>query len=328
MRQSLLAISLAISCALSNGDVQAGDLSVLDAKVISEDADRFAAIFEASNGKPSAEALLKGYLEPGTEGVRVFTKGRIKNAEHLAKTIAENPELYRRGIDVCLPIAKEMTDVLRSVYLGLNGLLNYPELPKVYVVFGAGNSGGTAGEGSQVMGLEVICRISKTEEEIRRHFRHVFAHETVHTLQKIPSDKEFIYSDYLLLNILAEGGADYIAKLVTGTVRQPKRDAWARQRYEYIRTEFLNDRAKIKNMTPAEISKKGSPRFRWVRNAKKAPDEGWPGELGYWVGREIWAGYFEQAEDKEEALKDLLYLRNPQEVLEKSGYLKPQTSTR
>lgn len=321
-----VAIALAVSFSLGEVRVQARDLSALDAKVITEDADRFAAIFKASNGKPTAEALLKGYLEPGTNGVKVFTKGRIRNAEHLAAQIAENPELYRRGIEVCLPIAKEMTSVLRSVYLGLNGLLDHPKLPKVYAVFGAGNSGGTAGDGAQVVGLEVVCRISKTEEDIRRHFRHLFAHETVHTLQDFPSDDAFIYSDYLLLNILAEGGADFIAKLVTGTVRQSARDAWGRARYEYVRTEFLNDRQKMRQMTPEEIDAKGSPRFRWVRNAKKTPDEGWPGELGYWVGNEIWTGYFEQAEDKEEALKDLLYLRNPQEVLEKSGYLKAKTS--
>ena len=328
MRSSILAFWAIVCGALAGQSAEANSLSALDAKVITEDADRFAAIFKASNGKPTAEILLKKYLEPGTNGVKVFTKGRIRNAEHLAAQIAENPELYRRGIEVCLPIAKEMTSVLRSVYLGLNGLLDHPKLPKVYAVFGAGNSGGTAGDGSQVVGLEVVCRISKTDEDVHRHFRHLFAHETVHTLQKFPSDDAFLYSDYLLLNILAEGGADYIAKLVTGTVRQSKRDAWARERYEYVRTEFLKDREKVKHMSAEDISAKGSPRFRWVRNAKKAPDEGWPGELGYWVGNEIWTGYFEQAEDKEAALKELLYLRNPQEVLAKSGYLKAGTGDR
>ncbi len=321
MRSFILATGL-LACSIFGGNsLQAEGVKALEAKVISEDADRFAALFKATNGKPTAEQLLKEYLEPGTYGVEVFTKGRIRNAEHLAKQIAENQELYRRGIDVCLPIAKEMNDTLRSVYLGLNGLLENPELPKVYVVFGGANSGGTAGKGAQVMGLEVICRISKTDEEIRNHFRHIFAHETVHSLQKFPKDKSFPYSDYLLMNVLAEGGADYIAWLVTGTVRQKDRDAWAHERYDFIRTEFLSDRSKMREMSPEEINAKGSPRYRWVRNSKKAPDEGWPGELGYWVGRQIWTRYFDQADDKEEALKDLLYLRNPQEVLIKSGYL-------
>jgi len=324
MRKFLMGICAVISSALGASGVEASGTSALDATVITEDAERFAAVFYETGGEPTAEQLLKGYLEPGTDGVKIFTKGRIKNAENLAAQIAENPDLYRRGIELCLPIAKEMTDTLRSVYLGLNGLLDNPPLPKVYAVFGGGNSGGTAGLGAQVVGLEVVCRISKTEDDIRRHFRHLFAHETVHTLQDFPSDKDFIYSDYLLLNILAEGGADYIAKLVTGTVRQPAREAWAQARYEYVRTEFLADRQKMRQMTPDEIDAKDSPRFRWVRNTKKTPDEGWPGELGYWVGSQIWAGYFAQADDKREALKDLLYLRNPQQVLQKSGYLTPR----
>ncbi len=320
MRIFLLAASVAVFCSVM-GNVAAEGVKPLDARVNTEDADRFAALFEATNGRPTAEQIQKQYLDPASHGVKVFTKNRIRNAEYMAEQIANNPELYRRGIEVCLPIAKEMNSTLRSVYLGLTGLLESPKLPEVYVVFGSNNSGGTAGQGAQVMGLEAICRISKTDEEIRNHFRHVFAHETVHTLQKIPRDMELINADYLLYNILAEGGADYIAWLVTGTIRQPSRDSWARQRYDYVRREFLSDRLKVQKMAPDEISAKGSPRFRWVRNSKGAPDEGWPGELGYWVGREIWTRYFDQAEDKEEALKDLLYLRNPQEVLQKSGYL-------
>ncbi|UTW59027.1 hypothetical protein KFE96_01590 [Kordiimonas sp. SCSIO 12603] len=314
MKKLIVAASVAATCL--SGAVFAQGVDALSAKVNSEDADRFVAVFERTDGKPTAEDLLKGYLEPGSKGVQVFTPGRIVNAENLAQKIAANPDSYRRAIDVCLPIAKDMTAELRSVYLGLNGLLNSPELPELFVLFGAGNSGGTAGPGAQVLGLEVICRIGKDEEDIRGIFRRFFAHETVHTLQNFPSKLPERGEEYLILSALAEGGADFVASLVTGQPPERARDAWAVEREGYIKAEFLKDLEKARGMTTEEIQKAGSPLYRWVRNSTQVPDEGWPGELGYWVGRQIWTDYFNQAEDKEAVLKQLLDLDNidPEEI--------------
>lgn len=294
----------------------------LEAKVRTEDARRFVAVFEAAGGKPGAKALQAGYLDGAGRGVEVFTPDRIKDAGNLAKAVNARPQDYRRAIDVCLPAAEAATADLRAIYLALQGLLPNRPLPELHVVFGAGNSGGTAGPGAQVLGLEVICATSPTPEAIRAAFRHYFAHETVHTWQDAGPAAE---TDPLLVRVLAEGLADYIALLVTGAQPSPERAAWGLAREAELWAQFEADRALIK----AALANGASPEkptpemeaafYRWVSNYQNAP-EGWPYEVGYWLGQRIVEAYVAKAEDKRAAIDGLLTLNDPAAILALSGY--------
>lgn len=315
--------SILIAAGIIAGVLQgpaAARVDALTAHVITDDADRFAKLFDAAGGHPTAEALQKGYLAPGTEAIGVFTPYRIKNAKHLAEVIAQHPDEYRRAIDVCLPIAKDMSGELRAVYLAYEGLFGDPDLPKIYTVFGADNSGGTAAPGVQVIGLEVICRDAKTDDEIRSMFRTFFAHEALHAMQPEP-DETIATADPMLVNLFYEGAADFFATMVTGAVPKPERAAWARPREAELWAEFERDRAAVKALPEDQRDAKGSPFFRWFADAG-SPPEGWPGELGYWVGMRICEAYFDAAKDKRAAVRDLLELKDMQKILDESGYAK------
>ena len=317
MRLLVAAASVAV---VLKASALAADVDALSATVRAEDADRFVTIFEAANGAPSAEALTAGYIAPGSPGLKIFTPGRIENGERLAAVIASNQAEYRRAMDVCLPIAKASGNQLRAIYLALDGLLGDPALPEIYVLFGAGNSGGTAGPGAQVLGLEVLCRGDKDEAAIRALFRSFFAHETVHTLQSTERDG-FFAKDTLLTAVLMEGTADYIAFLVTGETPSPVRASWGEARAAEIWKAFENDRRKSEKAPLEKRFTPGAPLYRWIANAGSAP-EGWPDELGYWLGMQIAAAYVDQAADARAAIKELLDLKDAALILEKSGYAK------
>jgi len=293
-------------------------VDALAALVNTEDADRFVALFDSANGAPDAGALQAGYIDPGTDGLKIFTPGRIENGENLARAVAEDPDLYRRAIDVCLPIARASSAELRAVYLALDGLLGDPDLPEIYALFGAGNSGGTAGPGAQVIGLEVICRDARSDEAIKSLLRSFYAHETVHTFQA-RGDKIVSSADALTASVIQEGTADYVAALVTGRPISPERAAWAEPRAGEIWKAFEKDRRAMKKLTPEKQYAKGSPLFRWVANIG-SPPEGWPGELGYWLGMEIAAAYVDRAPDRRAAIRELISMTDPDSILEKSGY--------
>ena len=311
-------MTAALAALLTSGSALAVD--ALTARVNTDDADRFVAVFEAAKGTPDAAALQAGYLEPGSRGVEIFTPHRIRDAEHLARVVAARSEEYRRGIDVCLPVAKDASDELRATYLALEGLLGSVELPEIYALFGAANSGGTAGPGAQVLGLEVICRIADSEEEIRAILRQFFAHETVHVLQSQPSEAAQ-EADPLLALALQEGVADFVAWLATGRVPHPERAQWAAQREAQVWADFVADREAVARMPSEDRSdrSKGSAIYRWVGNAG-SPPEGWPDELGYWVGMQIAQAYFDAADDKRAAVKELLNADDARVILERSGY--------
>ncbi len=292
----------------------------LTVTVEAADADRFAAIFDRTGGRPTAEQLQHGYLDPGSYGVRVFTPDRIIDAHHLADAVGKRPDFYARAINICLPIVKDTTAELRATYLAFHGLLPERSLPHIYLVVGADNSGGTAALGAQVLGLETLCGIADTPEKLREIVRSFYAHETVHTFQAAAGMEEL--DDGLLSSVLLEGAADFIATLVTGHQIDPTRAAWAVPREAELWRQFEADL-----VTTAGVKwsarKPGTPAAasfdRWIGNYGNAPEK-WPVEVGYWMGQRIWQRWYDRQQDKRAAIRDMLALTNPVMVLAQGRY--------
>lgn len=283
----------------------------LQARVQTGDAHRFAALFVA--GKTSAAELQAGYLDGAGRGVAVFTPHRIQNAANLAREVAARQADYAHAIATCLPLADDLNGELRAIYLAYRGLLPELPLPSVHLVFGAGNSGGTAAPDAQVLGLEVLCKAGTTVEAFRATMRRFFAHETAHTWQPQPGQE---VKDWLLLAALREGTPDLLSELVTGLEPDPAREAWARPREADVWRRFQADRQLMASGDKAVFQ-------RWFGNAGRRFEnlpEGWPGELGYWVGRNIARAYFARATDPRAALRELLAARDPAAILQASAY--------
>jgi uncharacterized protein YjaZ len=190
------------------------------------------------------------------------------------------------------------------------------------VVIGANNSGGTAGPGIQVIGLEVICRISPSEAAFDDRMRQFFAHETVHTFQSAEQDDA---TKGLLASALQEGVPDYVIELVTARVPNPDRDQWARTREPWIWQQFQADAAIVRAGTSAKGKMNDSAEaayHRWFANAG-SPPAGWPDELGYWVGMRIAERYVAASADPHAAIDRLINPHDPAAILRESGYMAP-----
>jgi Predicted Zn-dependent protease (DUF2268) len=293
----------------------------LTASVDVSDAVRFAKLFNVSQGRPTSLQLQEGYLDKGSKAVRIFTPNRIKSPDNLAQAIAERPELYRDAINRCLPLLNEANAELRSIYLSYKGLFPDKPLPAIKVVFGAANSGGTAGPGMQVLGLEVLCKISPTRADFLELMRGMFAHETAHTFQS-DYPPQAIKTDRLLAETIREGTADYLALLTTGRVPQEARNQWAREREDWLWDQFEADRRLVRahTDTAGELDEAGRAAFaRWIANAGHAP-AGWPSEAGYWIGMRICEAYVSKAFSPRKAIQDLLTMQDPNKILQMSGY--------
>lgn len=292
----------------------------LTATFDTRDAERFAQIYTREHDKPSAEVLQRGYLDGSGRGVAIFTPDRIVDAANLARAVTADSARYRYAIDTCLPLIPGLLGELRATYLAYRGLLPDRRLPPIYIVFGAGNSGGTASPEAQVLGLDVMCGPGTTAEQFRTAMRGIFAHETVHSWQGPLSPKSM--TDPLLTLALREGVPDYLASLVTGSIPSPARDQWARAREADLWVEFERDRvvARTEVTKPFEFNARGEAAVkRWFWNYGSAP-RGWPAEAGYWVGMRIAQAYVERASDKRAAIHALIALDDPTAILEKSGY--------
>lgn len=287
----------------------------LTAEIETGDADRFAALFERTGGQPTAEQLQRAYLDRGSYGVRVFTPDRIVDATNLAAAIKAKPELYARAIRTCLPIVKNTAAELRATYLAFHGLFPERALPHIYLVVGAGNSGGTVGPGAQALGLETLCGIADRPDQLRSILRGFYAYETVHVFQGEPNVEKM--GNILLSIVLVEGAADFIATLVTGQQMDPARAAWAAPREAELWRQFEADLVTMRGARWDQV-KPGTPvaksLHRWVHNYGNAP-KGWPSEAGYWIGQRVWQRWYERQPDKQAALRAMLDLKDPEAVL-------------
>lgn len=311
--QNLL-LSLFLLCC---GPALAATNNPLGAEIDASDAHRFARLMQGE-ALPTADDLQRGYLDGAGLGVRIFTPMRIVDAQRLAGAVARKPDAYRYAIRECLPRLQALRADLQSIYLAFNGLLPERPLPAVKVVFGALNSGGTASDVAQVIGLEVVCPPGTTPEQLRISMRGFFAHETVHTWQQEPTPQAL--ADPLLGQALREGVADYLATLVTGEIPVQQRDAWARPKEAWLWQEFERDRKALQGGFPGWDKLVTDPRFtRWFSNCR-TPPEGWPCEAGYWIGMRIAEGYVRRAPDRYAAVRELLILNDPGAILKASGY--------
>ncbi len=301
------------------GPAWAQPVDPLAVRIELEDAERFAELFQQTGGTPTEMQLLERYLISGSRALAIFTPYRIIDAPNLSANINANRSDYSEAITRCLPLIKSTQSDLRSIYLGFRGLLPEKPLPRIAVVFGAGNSGGTAEPDMQVLGLEVLCRIAPEETSFRQLMRSFYAHETVHTFQQ--SDDSALKRDYLLTVALSEGTADYIAQLVTGETPDPVRAMWAEANSAMVWREFGRDLAVMRDPDVSEETKNAAVR-RWLHNADQAPD-GWPTELGYWVGMQIASGYVANARDPHTAIRELLVFKDPRLILKNSGIAIP-----
>ena len=297
---------LVFSC--SNSAASSGSVDALEATIITEDAERFASVFAKGKSALKPSTLQSEYIELGTYGVEIFTPNRLVDAENLSEAIKNDYELYKRGVEICLPAAQAGATAVRSIFLAYEGLLGTPSLPSVYAIFGANNSGGTIGGEEDayaiVLGLEVVCRVAEGDTpEVEQWLKNYIAHETAHTQQL------FAEEPTLISQILIEGGADFIGSLVSGQTLNAKLEHWARPKEKEIWQLFQ------KHMNDEDYNG-FSP---WLYTAK--PDNGWPMDVGYWLGAQIAASYFEQASDKRQAIRDILNAAvNPETFLKESGY--------
>lgn len=296
----------------------------LDATIDATDARRFAAVFRTHDGAPDAAALQAGYLDGAGRGVAVFTPHRIHDAANLASAVQSRAADYRHAIDTCLPLVDSLEAELRAVALAYAGLLPKRDFPEVHVVFGAGTSGGTAQPGVQVVGLEVMCGQGSTPGGFREAMRMIFAHETVHAWQPEQAPASL---DHLLLYIaFREGTPDLLASIVTGRVPDAARHEWALPREAELWREFQADAAAITEAGRDAIDSPDSQARvrRWFYNAG-SPPEGWPQELGYWVGMRIGEAYLAKVgartpDERRAAIERLIAVQDAPALLAASGY--------
>lgn len=267
---------------------QAGGPGDAPPPVRTDDVTRFFQVFDAADGRPGAEALQLGYLDAGSDALRGFSELRIGSMERLAKAIADKPALFgkARACAASLPeIRKRVGDALDE----LGTVLPSSRFPPVTVLVGRGTTGGVTTPAGVVIGLEALCNADWMQADVADRFVHLIAHEYVHVQQHGAAVE--VAEPTLLYQVLLEGGAEYVGELISGQVANAHLQDWARDRECALGREFL-------------ASKDDADLSRWLYNGRG--DDNRLGDLGYWMGYRIAHAYVNAADDRQQAVVELL----------------------
>lgn len=295
-------VALAAAWACSASDAPAAAAIAPRPQILIQDVVRFYEVYDAADGRPTADQLQRDYIDSGSEGLHQFAKVRNLSGATLATALALRPADYfgaRRCVAALDNVRRRLT-----VALGRLGEL-YPaaKYPPVTIFIGPDNTGGTTRAAGVLVGLETICRANWLEPNIEDRLVHLIAHEYAHVQQPVAQGDST--GATVLLASEIEGGAEFIAELTSGSVSNTELALWTRGRTRRIETAFVAD----------EYS---TDKSNWLFNGPGTPQK--PGDLGYWVGYRIVKSYYLHATDKRAALRDIIQVQDARAFLAKSGW--------
>jgi hypothetical protein len=299
MTSKPLSALLALACAFIPSPGHADEAGV---DIATGDVDRFYALYDRTHGQPTA-AQLQRYIDEGSPGLRTFAQLRRTTGERIADAIEARPEVYAdaRRCEAALPAARERLDAALATLVDL-----YPaaRTPPVTIAIGRGKpvAVGAPETGIQV-GLEALCAVDWLDPVLEDRIVHVLAHEYVHVQQANAHAITDAPSPTVLEVSLMEGIAEFVGELVSGKVAYAHNAALAQGREREIETRFAAD------MDKTDLSD-------WAYNATADT----PGDLGYWVGYRIAKAHYRHADDKRQALRELLAMDDPKALLARSGW--------
>lgn len=267
-------------------------------------------IYDLPRGTPARDSLERA-MEPLIER---------SAAEELVRALDRYPRYYAAVRAATLSLASN-DSVTSQIRRGLERLAElYPEarFPDVYFLIGTLSTGGTVARSGMLIGTEQYASGPATprdelpdwarEATTANSFAKIaglVVHEAVHTLQPRRQGP-----NTLLRQALGEGVADFLTELAVGwwTANTP-RERYGRVHERSVWLDFKDEMD-------------GDSTIRtWMYNGRVPPGKNHGAvDIGYWVGAQIARAYYQRASDKHMAVRELILLREPRQILAESGY--------
>jgi hypothetical protein len=268
------------------------------------DVHRFVAAWPEWSPSDSDCVALRPYWNTESPGLTAYRGQFHVSFGDLCAAVRKRPEQYAQLV----PRLAELDSVasaVREIFERFTAIHPLNNNPAVYLVVGTGISAG-----STVRGREPKILIGMERNRSSEGLPGTIAHELVHTQQQYPwfgswSGGPRFLRGTLLRQTITEGAADFVAELVTG---RAVRNEYGEAHENELWRDFQKD-------------EDGKDYDRWLYNGwnKDALGER-PPDIAYWVGYRIVQSYYERAEDKSQALDDILTIRDFRDFLRASGY--------
>ncbi|MBT8290175.1 MAG: hypothetical protein KJO93_05030 [Muriicola sp.] len=280
--------------------------------------DQFWPYFKKAKANPdSARVILKDYILEGPPEIRDYYAIRYYNLDNMyGQMINGAPEYYTYLMS---HLSNDSLEGLKNKAARAMKTFKtlYPDavFPKVYIVPGLLNSGGTATEMGLFIGGDMYGRsASMPLQELNdwqkgaimnmEDLPQLILHELMHFQQNY-TDRE--HEDTVLHKVIEEGVCDFLSELSSGIP------------IESAQLEYLNTASNLdtilkefkRDLYTEDLS-------LWMYNGGSIEDR--PADLGYAMGYLITKSYYRNCSDKKQCLIDLLNTNDMTSILKGSEY--------
>jgi len=251
----------------------------------------------------AAHIFKEKYFLKGSIGLQDFFRSKIRDTEIFAKFVLKNKDFYQ-SIESRLIKSDQLKEDIYSNFEKFKKLYPDAVFPNVYFVIGRVTSNGTASENGLLIGAELLARTDANAKLLNKKFpgwlmdfNHIpitVMHEIVHFNQGGLANEKT-----LLRYAITEGSAEFIDELITGKTDGGYNDF--RRREKAI---WLDFKKAMYSDTYDDWLMAQEP---------KRPRNGM-----YWAGYLICKSYYNQADDKVKAVRDILNIQDYKTFYEKS----------
>lgn len=265
-----------------------------------------------------SKSVLKAYVLQGSPSVRDYYAQRYLSVENMYnKMVIQNPDHYQYtqefySDDDILKLRSGTKDMM----LKLTELYSAAVFPKVYVMPGLINSGGTATELGLFVGGEMFVKSDDmptqglNEWELKHintlsDMKNLIMHELMHFQQNYHDEE---HREKVVAKVIEEGVCDFLVELCSGQAMENENIEYLRKKenLDFILREFKKD------MLSKELK-------NWMYNGGRIKDR--PSDIGYTLGYLICKSYYENSKDKRAAIFELLNTSNFMNIVRGSEYI-------
>ncbi|MGH1364799.1 MAG: TPR end-of-group domain-containing protein [Calditrichia bacterium] len=251
------------------------------------------------------------YFDKASNGMQDYMGAKVSSIDYFIKHIKLHPKLYASIRENTLKVDDYKTEIRKS-FRTFKAIYPAAKFPDVYFVIGAFTSGGTVSPSGLLIGtnqmsdgenvnteeLDFGAKLLMSKSEF---LPNIVSHELIH-FQQDGMKKDSITLGY----VIKEGMADFIGELISGETANKKIFDWTKGKENQIWTDFKKD---------MYFNRYNN----WIANYSTASEDSYP-DLGYWIGYEICKSYYENAKDKNQAIYDMLHIKDYQTFLADSKW--------
>jgi hypothetical protein len=264
-----------------------------------------------------SKEIFKEYIFKGPPEVRDFYVARYHNTDNMyGQMINGTPHYYQYlrdylKVDSLIALNQKTTSWMHTFKY------HYPQavFPKVFIVPGILNSGGTTTEMGMFVGGDMYGKSENMPREGLTDWQKgaimkfedlpgLTLHELMHFQQSYADEK---HGESVLMGIVGEGVCDFLVELCSGKPLENSNLQYLSipENKEFIFSDLRNDLFSTDNS-------------KWLYNGGAIEDR--PHDLGYTLGYLITKSYYKNQEDKKKAIHDLLNTNDVVSILKGSDY--------